>query len=302
MKGVVIVPTWRRPDFLWACLHRLLQCDGIRDYGIVLSIDRSSDPEIDRVAMALVAKTGAGGLYDGQKIRIRVVEPHHYHGNSYNVLGAYRYAAAVTSGLVILLEEDIFVARGFLRYHEAAHVAAPSCFCVSACQDQNAPLPDSLARGDSATVYERPTYQSLGVSFQAAVVRHFLAILDDLPNYFAEPTETLASRFPDTKIPRPQAEQDGFLGRVLEEWVVQHGALGAIYPVVPRAFHAGFHGYNRSGGKPLYDGTAEDRGRRLLAMTELEMNDRADSRYRDIRVCPLDVQEREPLVLRLAVV
>jgi len=84
-------------------------------------------------------------------------------------------------------------------------------------------------------VYERPTYQSLAVSFRAEVVKRWLAMVMIEPIYFSAPVETLAKWFPNSRIPRGQAEQDGFIGRVLEDWVTGLDYTGMIYPVAARA-------------------------------------------------------------------
>jgi hypothetical protein len=303
VKGIVIVPCWRRADFLWACLDRLLQAHGWEQYEYLISIDRDPSPEVVEVAHAY--RSEFAGAPDGSPIQIITPGSHQFSGNSFNLLNAYRVASEKTNGLVVMVEEDVMVSRGFLRWTEAAHALVPDCFGVSACRDQNAPLPDALAqRADPRTgvgdprswVYERPTYQSLAVSFRAEVVRRFVQMVT--PDYFADPVETLAKWFPVSRIPKPQAEQDGFIGRVLEDWVNGVDWTGMIYPVVPRASHYGFVGYNRSGGMPLYDGTPAERGRRILAMTDVELNQRADARFRDITPCDLDAVEAAPLVLR----
>jgi Glycosyltransferase like family 2 len=299
MKGVVVVPAWRRPDFLWACLERLRRADGWDDHIIVLSLDREPDPDVVRIAKEFQAGRAA--------VRVDVIEraPHPHPGNSYNVLAAYARATelAAPEHLIHLIEEDVLVARGYFRYAEAAHRRVRDCYCVSACRDQNASLPHVLAKEpDQARpwIYERDTYQSLAVSFRPSVVKRVLATIHGV-DYFGHPVETLASRFPATKIPRSNAEQDGLFGRMLEEWVGGLGWRGAIYPAVPRACHVGWVGYNRSGGRPLYDGTPEERGQTILDMTEAEMNARADGRFRDIARCDLDAEDPPDLALSLVI-
>lgn len=294
MKGVVLIPCWRRPDFLWACLERLFLADGWEHYNVILSIDRDSHEDVDRIATEATLRAPH---------RVRIIRPgqHAYTGNSFNVLHAYQMAINICPehGHVHLVEEDVFVARGYFRFHEAAHHAAPACFCVSACRDQNAPLPAILPTDAPAWIYERPTYQSLGVSFRPQMVRRFLSFAT--PEYFADPAAHLKRAFPCSRIPYGQAEQDGLIGRMLEDLFVGMDRPGAMYPLVPRAAHYGFAGYNRSGGLPLQDGTAEERGATILAMTDEQLNARADARYRDITRCELERADPADLVLRVAV-
>jgi hypothetical protein len=292
---VVVIPCWNRADFLWACLHRLSIADGAADYRYLISIDRKHSVEVQNVAH---------DFRNLSQLSVRIIDPgdHPFHGNSFNVLHAYRMATEMTAGLIHLIEEDIFVAKSYFRFAEAAHALVPDCFGVSACRDQNDNPPTVLVdSGDpdpESWVFERPTYQSLAVSFRSEVVRRFVQMVT--PDYFASPVETLARWFPNTRIPRGQAEQDGFIGRVLEDVVNGMGATGMIYPLVPRAAHYGFAGYNRSNGRHLVGGSIEDRGKRLLAMTADELNAQADPSYRDIRPIALDAAEADPLVLRNA--
>ena len=301
MKGVVIVPTWRRPDHLWATLHRIFMADGWQQYRYLVSIDRDPDPECREVAESFFRVRGP----ECAGVDIVQREPHGYHGNSFNLLSAYAWAVERCGDmdLVYLIEEDISVARGFFRFHEAAHEFDSSCFAVSACRDQNHSMPpvdphDAQAR---SMVHERDTYQSLGVSFHAEVLRDEILPLATR-GYFTSPVETLAAAYPNTRIARGQAEQDGLINRVLEERCRREGH-GMFYPLVPRAAHLGWHGYNRLGGKPLQTGTLpEIRGRQILAMTDAEMNALADPSFRDITRCELDVADADPLVLRRMVV
>ena len=289
MKGIVVVTAHSRADFLWACLHRLSIADGAKDYRYLIAIDRKHTADVQNVAYDFRNLSGLS-------VTIEHAD-HQYSGNSFNTLSAYRWAAQRTEGLVHLVEEDIFCGIGALKFHEAAHALSPTCFAVSAAADQNAPR---IASDDREGVVMRTSYQSLSVSFRATILRNEVLPLAT-PQYFANMVETLAARFPNTAIARSQAEQDGLINRVLEERC-RNGLPGMLYPVVPRAAHYGFHGYNRSGGRALTEGRIEDRGKRLLAMTAAELNERADPSYRDITPCDLDRAEPTPLVLRHAVI
>jgi hypothetical protein len=72
--------------------------------------------------------------------------------------------------------------------------------------------------------------------------------------------------FTSSIIPSGHAEQDGLINRIRE-------SMGGrtVYTNRPRAFHAGFHGYNRPGTQ-LAGGTVTDRAERILSMTSEEMN------------------------------
>lgn len=60
---------------------------------------------------------------------------------------------------------------------------------------------------------------------------------------------------------------------------------------MPRAYHAGFTGYNRSGS--TLPGSVEDQARRILTMTGDELNAASQS-YRDYQTVELDA-DRQPV-------
>ena len=115
--------------------------------------------------------------------------------SSYTVLEAYRYGEMLGRGLcselLYLLEEDIFVAQDFFRFHRAAHASVdgvlaserPKMFAVSAyhpehadaCHDATGISAEKQARLQSE-VFARQFYHSLGVSFQvqslSAITKH----------------------------------------------------------------------------------------------------------------------------------
>jgi hypothetical protein len=157
-------------------------------------------------------------------------------------------------------------------------------FAVSACRNQN-------LRGDppgnATAVYRHGGYQSLGVSFRPSQLTRVLEHADH--PYFANPVGYCRREFPHASVGAGFAEQDGLIGRVVEA-----DRLQVAYPAVPRAYHAGFHSYNR-GGQPLA-GPVDDRARALLAMTAEELNRHAAA-YPDFTTTPLD--EQRPPVRRV---
>lgn len=275
MKHLVIVPAWRRADFLHACLSRLVAADdGEARY--ILAFDRGDDRGRNEIVANHFAKTVG-------EHRVSVHRPRHrYRGNSYNVLTAYALAVNTTAELVHLVEEDVFVAVDYLEFHRQAHELAPAAFAVSACRNQNilADPPD-----DPGALWADHDYQSIGVSFRRETLR--LVLREAGPRYYGDPIGYCKRRFPRTRIPAGNAEQDGLLNRVAEE-----RGLSTFYPCVPRAYHAGFIGYHRA-GEPLTGADTFARGRALLAMTTEELNRRAAS-YPDHHAIDLD-EKRGPL-------
>lgn len=250
MKHVVLVPAWRRPDMLHACLLRLAEVahDDVR---VLVSLDRGHDPACVEVVRAFAGRLPELGL--------RITPEHPYPGNSFNVLTGLAECRAAGADLVHVVEDDIFVARGYFAFHEALHSAAPDAFAVSACRNQN-----GEGRG---AAYRHPSYQSLAVSLRPEVVAR--CTVHATADYFADMVGYCRRTFPGSAIPPGHAEQDGLINRVREE----AGGM-TVYAARPRAYHAGFHGYHRN-GVPLTAGTVEERARRILAMTSEELNARA---------------------------
>ncbi len=269
MKEIVIIPAWRRPDFLKAALTRLAMADdGRPEYWICL--DRGYTSTLLPVVKWFQKRLNPSRVRIGQRM-------HNYKGNSFNVLTSYKEAMAEGADLIHLVEEDILVGRDYFDFHRRAHELAPDTFSVSACRNQQFIMghepPD-----DSAAVWRHAAYQSLGVSFKAERLK---AILPHLGRgYFASQVAYCRRYFPTSAINPNNAEQDGLLHRLSE-----NAGLSSTYPAVPRAYHAGFTGYHRKGTLP--PGGVDARAERILAMSADEMNERAGS-FPDHATIPLD--------------
>jgi hypothetical protein len=272
MSELVIVTAWRRPDFLSACLQRLLIADDGRQR-YMIAFDRGFARECATVAVAFTRQLGGRA-----NIRRR---SHRYRGNSYNVLTSYREALAMGPDLVHLVEDDVFVGADYFEFHRRAHELAPDAFAVSAARNQQYP-PEHNPPDDHEAVYTHVSYQSIGVSFRpgplSQVVQHATH------TYFSRPVAYCAKYWPGSRINPNNAEQDGLIHRIIE-------ATGrpTVYPFSPRAYHAGFVGYHRKGAGPV--GTVAERAATLLRMTTAELNAAAHS-YPDHIAVDLDAPRK----------
>lgn len=204
---------------------------------------------------------------------------HDYTGNSFNVLEAYKTAAVQLEpeDLVYLIEEDIFVAEDFFEFHQDASVIDPVAFFVSACRGRR----KILGSDAPSMLYRNSHYQSLGVSMQARRVGSF--VQHATREYYEDMIGYCSKHLADDQLPAWAAEQDGVIHRVVRKV----GSYG-LFPAVPRAFHAGFVGYNRGGEALAIDQTKwRSEAERLLVMTADQMNQLANSAYRDIERCEL---------------
>jgi len=269
VKHTVLVPAWRRPDMLHACLSRL-EVAASSDVSVVVSLDRDYDPDCRTVAEIFSRRFAS--------IYLREMNPHSYRGNSYNVVSGIADCLKMGGNLLHIVEDDVFVSRGYFRFHEAMHEAAPNAFAVSACRNQNQIKPVEAA------AYLHPSYQSLGVSMRPGIAEKVAE--HDTPLYYGNMVGYCSKVFTGSIIPPGHAEQDGLINRIRE---ARNGRT--VYANQPRAFHAGFHGYNRPGTQ-LTEGTVAERAARILAMTSEEMNALAGE-LKDHEV--IDLEENLPV-------
>jgi hypothetical protein len=232
-RDVLVIPCWRRPEFLWHCLDNLRRAEGIGDLHVLFRPDRGHDPRNLEVIDEFGPQLGSF------EIDVPPHCPYRRGKQSANVLGGYLRAAATTRRYVFLLEEDVMVARDFLRWHYAVQAAQPQLFCSIAARNTNRAVPE--AADPEAYYVTTLDYCSLGVCFERSVIARRIA-----PHvrreYFEDPAGYCQQHFSGSKVGAGHVEHDGLIRRIQEE----HGARRPIaYPYRPRAFHAGFFGYQR---------------------------------------------------------
>lgn len=233
-RDVLLLPCWRRPEFLWHCLSNLVRADGIEGLHLVISLDTGADPENLQVVEAFADRLAS------YEVRHALPCPYRRTKQSAHLLLAYLAAAASGARYVYLVEEDIMVARDFFRWHQAVQRAAAPLFCSIATANPNRVVrvpPDAegyyLSSGD---------YCSYGVCFSSDVLRQRVRPHVN-PGYFRRPKAYLRRHFPHSAVGLGFVEQDGLLRRIQEA-----GNLPIAFPCHPRAYDAGFYGYNRPGG------------------------------------------------------
>ena len=262
-KDVVLVIAWQRAAFLLATLDNVLRAQLADEHVFVFQLDEGFSVDVLAVACAWPLEK-----------RIVLAPPHAdftpANSNSYSVLEAYRYGEMVARGLcsqlLYLLEEDIFVAKDFFRFHRAAHTNVngllpserPAVFAVSAynsehssaCDDPD--LPRAKAERLHGEVYTRQFYHSLGVSFRVdtlpTITQHAArGFYEDRVAYNEQHFGTLSIYHGTEQLaPADLPEQDALIGA--RQYTVS--GLYTLFPYCSRAFHAGFTGYNHahSGG------------------------------------------------------
>lgn len=269
-RDIVVVPCWRRPEFLRICIERIEAAlkEASIDYLICFSVDQDRyDPLILSVIRALIPDAI---LWSHQR-------PLGYSGGSYNILTGLQSARHLSRSTgaerIHVIEDDVFVSRDYFAWHEAVHNQYRPVV-ASACRNDNAKTEQDLIPNGAFDVYSHLSYQSLGVSMTPLAIDLIDPYL--VESYFRNPIDFCRANFPFSDIPPGHAEQAGLIRRILCE----ENNISTMFPGKPRAYHAGFFGKNRSGSIPLAGGF-EQRYHQLRNMSQDEMNHRAGE-YVDI--------------------
>jgi hypothetical protein len=227
-KDIVVLPCWRRPEFLWHCLDNLTRAEAFGSVHVLFRPDTGFSPENLSVIQSFADRLSSFDINLPEPCPFRRTKP------SANLLLGCLHAAAITRRYVFLVEEDIMVGRDFLTWHRAVHDASGPLFCSMAVKNPNRrlTLPDApggyyLSGGD---------YCSNGVCFDQRVLQGLIAPHVNM-TYLRRPKKYLRRHFAASTVGLGFVEQDGLARRIQEQ-----STLPIAWPCVPRAFHAGFFG------------------------------------------------------------
>jgi hypothetical protein len=232
MRNVVLVPCWKRAELLWHTLQHIIHAEGADQLHYIFRMDTGHSPELHEVVrnfpfsheVAMTPRT----TFAGSK-------------QSFSLLSGYKLAAERSGKKVFMIEEDVFIASDFFRWHYAVHESHPDLFCSIAVRNPNGPTPE----GAHDTYYlSSGDYCSLGVCFDRTVLTN-LVEPHATAAYYVEPTRYCRRNFPGAPINPTHTEQDGLIRRI--QW--QRSANNPIaYPCRAKAYHAGYYGANRAKG------------------------------------------------------
>ena len=214
MQDFVIIPTYDRPEMLWLCLEHLTHTpqapsSSILQCRIYVDAHIGQPPPPKAEIEAVIEK------FPRLSFQMVYRTPHPYHGNSYNVLMAFKDAAEMDVEYVYLLEDDVIVDTDFFSWHHVVHL------------DQK--LGCSIAVQDP----EHGGYASLGVCFKRKTLQ--LIAPHCRPAYFQNMRSYCRQHFPPSPF---DCEQDGLWSRVLQGHRI-------LWAPVPYAQHVGWYGYHR---------------------------------------------------------
>lgn len=227
-RDIVVIPCWRRPEFLWQCLENLACNEEIDSVHLLFRVDTGFAEETLQVIHAFADR------FASFEIEYALASPFRRTKPSANFLFGLLHAALRARQLVFLVEEDIMVARDYIRWTRAVHRAAAPLFCSIPVKNPNRALTlpaDAagyyLSSGDSC---------SNGMCFDKRVLLELVAPHFNM-SYLRQPKKYIRRRFPHSRIGLGFVEQDGLIRRIQEQSPYPIG-----WPCVPRAFHAGFFG------------------------------------------------------------
>lgn len=230
MSDVVLIPCWRRPEFLWHCLENIKRAEGAADLHYIFRPDHDHDPDIHKVIKGFpfsheVATT--------RRTKYRLAK------QSYSLLTGYTYAAQKTERLVYMIEEDVMVATDFFAFHRSVHEGSEVVFCSIGVANPNRRV---VGDGEGHEYYTSTTdYCSLGVCFNKHAIEQWIAP-HMRETYFRDPVRYCAENFRLIPLGTQYAEQDGLIRRI--QWSVG-SVLPIAWPWQAKAYHAGFYGKNR---------------------------------------------------------
>jgi hypothetical protein len=197
---------------LWLCLEHIARSPDSKHLSVMVYADAHVGHTTPREEIEQVVDK-----FPHLNIQVGFRNPHPFHGNSFNVLMAFKdafYEPQVR--YVFMIEDDVMVHPQFFQWHWTAHAAK--------------------TLGCSIGVIKEPQYgpyASLGVCFR----REMLGLI--VPHcqvaYFHNLRMYCKTRFAPSKF---DCEQDGLFCRVL----IGHSIA---WPPIPYAQHVGWYGYHR---------------------------------------------------------
>jgi hypothetical protein len=236
-RDILIIPTYSRPEMLWACLEHVAKCAEAQDLDIRIAVDAHLGqpmPPLHEISEVV-------GLFPQLSLKLQVRGAHPYHGNSYNVMESYKDAADQRPLFCFMLEDDVMPEPDFFAWHYRAQ--RNKVFCSVGVQNTR-----------SGAVVSASDYASLGVCFPydslklvAAHARH--EYYSDMRGYCVR---TFGPEFA-----KEDVEQDGLILRIMGA----HNGL-SVWPMETKARHIGWYGYHRPGNRPK--GTLQQRYEQVM--------------------------------------
>jgi hypothetical protein len=213
VKDIVIIPTFERPEMLWLCMDYLAACPDSQHVQIRVYVDAHiGQPQPPRAEIKTVLEK-----FPQLSIQTYLRPPHAFHGNSYNILMAYKDAYETDARYVFLIEDDVMIHPDFFAWHWYQQTIKPLGCSIAVLKTER-----------------HGTYASLGVCFRREILRSILPHCR--PAYFQDMRKYCRAHFAPAKF---DCEQDGLFCRLLRFQSIVWATTA------PLAQHVGWYGYHR---------------------------------------------------------
>jgi len=279
-RDIIIIPTYYRPEFLYLCLERIRRNPSAGS-DIWLVQDRRLNDFPQYAQEEIETEQVLSHFNKELNLRSIVRQPHSYHGNTYNILEAYKAAYRTNARYVYLLEEDVLITEDFFRWHETVQEQGDYYCSIGYRCIRNSEVKHV---DDPAGYLECANdYASIGVCWRrtnlAAVVAHAAA------DYYSNPMGYILARFPNSKLPLGASEQDGLILRLTIA-----DKRPAAWASLPRAYHIGVRGYHRPDGF-RFPGTLNERvnAMREAAKSTAALRELSKDHFDDVEAPPAQV-------------
>jgi hypothetical protein len=230
MKNVVIIPCFKRPEYLAIMLKYIELSDLACEQKYLFAYDFGADTDNLKVI----------DEFPFEKIITKRAPRYGLTKQSANILMAYKEACQMTDGKIFLIEDDIFIGKDFFKWHLQIHDDNPDIFCSIASRNHRQSF-DTTNNYDEYYKGGLSDYQSWGVCWTKKVLIEFV-INHFNRNYLFSPVSYCKSiAIKESVVGSGYVEQDGLIRRIKERC-----GLDSIFPHVPRCYHAGVYSYNRN--------------------------------------------------------
>ena len=249
MHDIVLIPTFRRPEYLTLCLEHIVeamaQADGWKQ--VIVMHDQHTMESVETTRQVVRS------FQEKLQVEFDVRKPHQYYGNSYNCLELYKTAFdAGTARYIYLIEDDVLVTPDFFAWHEAVQERGDYFATVGWKCMRNKDFKQS--DDPSGYIETNKDFASIGICWRPDKLRTF--IRHATPEYYSNSDAYLRKAFPNSRYHGGWTEQDGIVTRMLEEtndrWIA--------WPSRSRCTHVGISGYHRNAG---YKFAGQNAGRNI---------------------------------------
>jgi hypothetical protein len=282
VKDIVIIPTFDRPEYLWACLENIYEIHQDETKEFWISEDVHADkPKSFTIEIEMLATVREWQKKFGSRFRYIGRSPHTTYGNSYNVLSALCEAAATDARYVYLIEDDVLITQDFFAWNEEVHNKfQPWASCAGRLNRSlnfamNGPEAiDESIKDVNACVQSITAYNSWATCFSRLALSEI-----------TDKAELCFDKF------RPGFEQD-----IMIQNMIRGRSHHTIWPYVPRAYHMGWYSYHRDGMR--FYGSLEEKVKALQAAVTDQGKIRAMASIQQIDAFPLN-QHKQAIDLYL---